>query len=98
MEQLLSLLKPLREISTKTQTQSQQYGFRYLQKMIKERLHGVLNPDLPLQHFSNEEVLITELTPRIKFTRQLLIDAIDVKFFSRYFRKKDKSVELKCCK
>ena len=95
VEQLLSLLKPLREISVKTQVQSSPYGYRYLQKMIKERIHGCLNADLPLQHFSNPNVVITELTPRVKLTRKLLIDAVDVKFFSRYFRKKDKSTELK---
>ena len=95
MEQLLSLLKPLWLISKSTQIQSRPYGYRYLQKIITERLTGCLNVDYPLQHYSDEDVTITELSPRVIFTRKLLVDAVDVKFFSRFFRKKDKSVELK---
>ena len=63
--------------------------------MIFERVHGCLNTDVALVHFSKKDVRITELTPRVQMTRKLLIDAADVNFFSRFFRKKDKSTELK---
>lgn len=95
IEQTICLLAPLREISRKTQKQYESYGYRYLQKIIKERIHGCLNPDKPLKHFDEEKAEFTILSPRVKETRRLLVEAIDKKFFSRYFRKLEKSVELR---
>ena len=43
IEQLISLLAPLSEISKKTKVQDKAYGFLFLQKIIKERLHGYLH-------------------------------------------------------
>ena len=98
LEQMISLLKPLREISVKSQKQDQSYGFRCLQKLIKERLHGSLNPKLGLKHFNKEMPNYStraSLSPKVQETRRLLVEAVDIKFFARYFRKVDKSTELK---
>ena len=43
LKELISVLKPLRNISVSSQTQRSAYGFRVLQKLIHERLSGVLN-------------------------------------------------------
>ena len=95
IEQLISLLAPLQEISVKTQIQSEAYGFRYLQKIIKERCLGCLNVKKPLKHFQKGQPDFTTLSPRVTETRRLLVEAIDIKFFSRYFRKEDKGVDLR---
>ena len=93
IEELLSMLAPLREISVKAQGQKVAYGYRILQKLIEERLNGSLNMRKPLKHFADGH-LMSSMSPRVAFTRKLLIDAIDSKFFSRYFKKKKKSDEL----
>ena len=95
LEQLISLLAPLRDMSVKTQKTSEAYGFRYLQKICKERIDGSLNLKSGLKHFEEGQPAYITLSPRIIETRRLLIEAIDIKFFSRYFRKEDKSVELR---
>ena len=92
IEELLSMLAPLREISVKAQGQQVAYGYRILQKLIDERLNGSLNMRKPLAHFLDGHLMST-MSPRVAFTRKLLIDAIDIKFFSRYFKKKKKSDE-----
>ena len=94
IEQLLSLLKPLRLISVAAQTQQKAYGFRIMQKLIHERLKGSLNERKALRRFTDKTAFFTKLSPRVVKTRKLLIEAMDVKYFARYFRLKDKSDDL----
>ena len=90
IEQLISLLHPIRLISMRAQGQEEAYGYRLLQKLIAERLDGCLNIRKPLLHFENKHE-IYQLSPRVALTRKHLIDAFDIKFFSRWFKKKKKS-------
>lgn len=87
LKQLISVLQPLRNISVKSQTQQSAYGFRILQKLIHERLKGVLNASKCVRAFDDKEEIIESLCTGVTRTRKLLIDAIDLKFFKRYFQK-----------
>ena len=86
IKQLLSLLHPLWEISQTSQKQKAAYGFRVLQKLIDERMKGVLNAKKSVRSFEDKNDIMS-LSPMITRTRKLLIDAVDVKFFKRYFQK-----------
>ena len=44
----------------------------------------------PILHFDDGHLIYT-LSPRVALTRKHLIDAFDIKFFSRWFKKKKKS-------
>ena len=87
IKQLISVLHPLREISRTAQTQQSAYGFRILQKLCQERLKGCLNASKCVRAFDNKEEIISSLCPGVTRTRELLIEAIDLKFFKRYFEK-----------
>lgn len=92
--QLLSIIAPLHEISTKAQTQESAYGYRILQKLINERMNGCLCATSSVWRFddpNHEKEKVTYFTPRVKHTRSLLIEAMDLKFFSRYFHPKRKA-------
>lgn len=86
LEQMLSLLDPLREISVKSQRQDESYGYRVLQKLIEERLDYSLNMTKPVKMFNNAKKMISSFSSRVAFTRTLMIQAIDIKFFKRYFQ------------
>ena len=94
VEQLLSLLAPLSEISVKSQEQKKAYGYRILFKLSKERLEGSLNFETPLKRFDDATKVFASLTPRVAKTQKLLIEGMDTKHFSRYFRKDESGVEL----
>ena len=87
LKQLISVLQPLRDISRSAQTQQSAYGFRILQKLIHERLEGVMNAAKSVIAFDNKDEIISSLCGGVITTRKLIIDAIDLKFFKRYFQK-----------
>ena len=87
LKELISVLKPLRNISVSSQTQRSAYGFRVLQKLIHERLSGVLNLEKCVTAFNDESETISTFCAGVTRTRKLLIDAVDLKFFKRYFQK-----------
>ena len=87
IKQLISVLQPLRDISVKSQTQKSAYGYRVLQKLIHERLEGVLNPVKSVPFFDEKEKCFLSLCPGVARTRKLLVDGFDKKFLKRYFQK-----------